>query len=96
VPFTRLYDRGSLVLPSKLIGKRLVEPALWLHPETALKLGLAEGQPVPLALNGGKFTVPVTLDETLPQGVGLVPRSAGLPVWGPVTVNVGEAVTKKE
>ena len=96
VPFTRLYDRGSLMLPSKLLEKRLVEPALWLHPETALKLGLAEGQAVPLALNGSKYTVPVTLDETLPQDVGLVPRSAGLPVWGPVTVNASESIAKKE
>lgn len=96
VPFTRLYDQGSLMLPSKLLEKRLVEPALWLHPETALKLGLAEGQAVSLALNGSKYTVPVTLDETLPKDVGLVPRSAGLPVWGPVIVNASEAVAKKE
>ncbi|HEX7393509.1 MAG TPA: molybdopterin dinucleotide binding domain-containing protein, partial [Anaerolineaceae bacterium] len=96
VPFTRLYDRGSLMLPSKLLEKRLIQPALWLHPETALKLGLVEGQAVPLALNGSKYIVPVILDETLPQGVGLVPRSAGLPVWGPLNVNTGEAVAKME
>ena len=96
MPFTRLYDRGSLVMPSKLLEKRLVKLAVSLHPETALKLGLQEGQSIPLALNGAKYSVPVELDETVPQGVGLVPRSAGLPLWGLLAVNVSELVGKKD
>jgi len=94
-PFTRLFDRGSLVTPSKLLEKRLVQPGLWLHPETALKAGLKEGQPFLLALNGGKYSLPVTLDETLPLGIGLVPRSAGVPLTGPVVVGM-EVNVKRE
>jgi len=43
-PYTRLYDRGSLVTPSKLLEKRLVQPAVSIHPETALKYGLKEAR----------------------------------------------------
>ena len=94
-PVTRLLDRGALVTPSELLASRLAKLGLSLHPETALKLGLAEGQEVQLALGGGKYSLPVTLDETLPLGVGLLPRSCGAPAWGPVVIKE-EAFAKRE
>jgi NADH-quinone oxidoreductase subunit G len=96
VPYTRLFDQGALVKPSTLLEKRLAQPALWLHPETAVQLGLQEGQPFLLALNSGKYSLPVTLDETLPRGVGLVPRSTGIPLWGPVVVGVDVYVKREK
>ncbi len=95
-PFTRLFDRGALVTPSTLLEKRLAQPVLWLHPETAEKLGLQEGQEFALALNAGKYLLPVVLDETMPQGVGLVPRSTGIPLWGPAVVGVGVDVGREK
>jgi len=95
-PFTRLYDHGSLVTPSKLLEKRLVKPGVSLHPETALKFGLTEGQDLLVVLNGMRCSLPVSLDETLPQGVGLVPRSAGFPLTEPVVVSVAEMAGKKD
>ena len=32
VPVTRLYDRGSTVLPSAMLGLRIGEPTIALHP----------------------------------------------------------------
>ncbi len=95
VPFTRLYDRGSLVVHSTLLEKRLAQAALWLHPETAERFGLAEDQEYSFTLHGKKCCLPVTLDETLPVGVGLVPRSCGVPLDGPIFVNVGENVKRE-
>ncbi len=95
-PYTRLYDRGSMVTPSKLIENRLVTPAVSVHPETALKFGLQEGQDLLVVLNGTRCSLPVSLDETVPQGVGLVPRSAGFPLSEPVVVSAAEMAGKKE
>ncbi len=95
VPFTRLYDRGSLMAYSSLLEKRLAPAALWLHPATAARFGLQPGQEFSFALNGSKHGLPVTLDESLPPGVGLVPRSCGVPLTGPVFVSVDETVKRK-
>jgi NADH-quinone oxidoreductase subunit G len=95
-PYTRLYDRGSLVTPSKMLEKRLVQPAVSIHPETALKFGLHEGQELLVVLNGARCALPVSLDETLPEGVGLVPRSAGFPLSEPVVVSAAEMAGKKD
>jgi hypothetical protein len=57
---------------------------------------LQEGGVLAVMLNGVRCSLPVSLDETLPQGVGLVPRSAGVPLWGPVVVSLGETVSKKD
>ena len=84
VPITRLYDRGSLLLPSKLLHQRLAQPAIWLHPETAAAFGLQDRMMFPVTLSGHTQDVSIRVDDTLPVGVGLVTRSVGLPVNQPV------------
>ena len=86
MPITRLYDRGSLLLPSRLIHQRLAQPAIWLHPETAAAFGLADGMAFQVTLSGHTQNVMIVVDDTLPVGVGLVPRSVGLPVSQPVAL----------
>ncbi|MDR3576621.1 MAG: NADH-quinone oxidoreductase subunit NuoG [Anaerolineaceae bacterium] len=86
VPVTRLFDRGQTMLSSALIQKRLARPELWLHPQTAGSLGLADLVQVDFTLNGSSTAVNIHLDANLPTGVGLVARSVGLPISGPSLV----------
>ncbi|HEX9596369.1 MAG TPA: molybdopterin-dependent oxidoreductase, partial [Anaerolineales bacterium] len=88
VPVTRLYDRGSTVIPSKLLSARLQGPQVVLNPEDAERLGLDLGKPATLTLNGTQSTVTAHIDNSLPTGVVLIPRSAGLPISGPTPVKV--------
>jgi len=94
VPVTRLYDRGNLMKFSPLLGKRMVGKILWLHPVTAGILNVAHGESVHLNWEDYSQIVEVILDGSLPQGVGLVPRSTGLPINGPVAVRLMKIVTE--
>ncbi len=88
VPMTRLYDRGSTVVPSKLLNARLQGPQVVLNPEDAERLGLDLGKPAKLTLNGTQSTVTAQIDNSLPKGVVLIPRSVGLSISGPTPVKV--------
>jgi NADH-quinone oxidoreductase subunit G len=88
VPVTRLYDRGTTLVPSELLHLRLVPPYVALNPATAAGLNLAgEGQ-VEVSLNGVSRLAALRLDESLPDGVVLVPRSVGIPISGPAAVQL--------
>ncbi len=88
VPITRLYDRGQTLLPSTLLGRRLASRALRLNPADAARLGLAGDAEVQVKLDGATFSAGVVLDETVPPGVALAPRSVGLPVIRPVRIDI--------
>jgi NADH-quinone oxidoreductase subunit G len=88
VPVTRLYDRGRTVLPSELLHPRLAQPQVILHPDDAAGLGVAGGAPVQIALNGTQATATASLDEGIPPGAALVPRSLGIPIHEPVAVRI--------
>jgi NADH-quinone oxidoreductase subunit G len=88
VPVSRLYDRGNTVLPSKLLHPRLENPQIVLHPEDAEKLGLEMGAAARVNLNSIQASVTVDIDNSLPKGTALIPRSLGIPIKGPVAVKV--------
>jgi len=89
VPVTRLYDRGQTLLPSTLLHQRLTrQGAVWMNPASAAGLGLADGQPATMQLDGTVCAVLVGVKEGIPDGVVLVPRSVGLPVSRPVNVRL--------
>lgn len=88
VPVTRLYDRGNTVVPSKLLADRLEVPQVVLNPEDAEKLGLEMGRPAKITLNGQQATVTTHIDNSLPKGTALIPRSLGLPISGPIELKV--------
>ena len=88
VPVTRLYDRGTTLLPSRLLHSRLGQPHVVLHPSNAKELGVREGDMLQVDLNGSTHVVAARLDKSLPPGVVLVPRSMGLPIPGPLGVQV--------
>jgi predicted molibdopterin-dependent oxidoreductase YjgC len=91
VPITRLYDRGVTMLPSERLQARGAKPEIWLNPATAVTLLVEENTEVHLIVNGAPYVVRVKIDESLPEGVGLVPRSTGVPVFGPLAVRIERA-----
>ncbi len=83
VPVTRLYDRGQTVMTSEILHQRIPQPYVALHPEEAKRLKLSSGDTAELSLNGTSTFVTLHLEETLPRGVVLVPRSMGIPISHP-------------
>jgi NADH-quinone oxidoreductase subunit G len=88
MPVTRLYDQGVTVVDSPLLRGRLTRTEVWLNPATAANLQLANNDQVSLWVDGVQVTVQVKVNDTLPDGVGLVPRSAGIPVFAPRAVKI--------
>ncbi len=88
VPVTRLYDRGTTILPSELLHQRIGEPNLVLHPSVAENLGVVEGQKVSVSFDGVSGEAVVKLSDAISVGVALIPRSMGLAIREPVAVKV--------
>ena len=88
VPVTRLYDRGQMLFPSKVLHPRLPDTYVVLNPADAERLKAASGMTVQVSLNGTTATAAISLDETVPPGFMLVPRSMGIPIYGPVPVEI--------
>jgi len=84
VPITRLYDRGGMVAPSEVLHPRLPEPFILVNPKDSQTLKAADGMMVGISIDGGKSSnVVIREDESVPQGVALVPRSMGVPIDRP-------------
>ncbi|MHB8856276.1 MAG: NADH-quinone oxidoreductase subunit NuoG [Bellilinea sp.] len=96
VPVTRLFDRGATVMPSTLLHQRLADKVLHLHPRTAEKLGLNADSDVLVAANNWTVEARIQLDENVPVGVALVPRSTGFPVTAPLAAAVTSRVAVPE
>jgi predicted molibdopterin-dependent oxidoreductase YjgC len=88
VPITRLYDRSNVMLPADLLQKRLVDPELSIHPETAAQYGFSGGETIRVSVNGVSGEVIIKLDTDLPLAVALLPRSTGLPLDGSTILKV--------
>ena len=88
LPVSYLYDQGTLLKETTLLEKRMVHPTVWLNSGTFAALGLHSGEKCSLNLHGKTFMLDVELNEILPDGVGLVPRSVGIPLTSPVVMQV--------
>jgi NADH-quinone oxidoreductase subunit G len=91
VPITRLYDRGQLVLPSELLASRIPQPHVRLNPVDAEQLKIDDGKAIQLLLGAaGVASAPAIarVDEQVPPGVVLAPRSMGLAVWAPTPIKL--------
>jgi len=88
VPVTKLYDRGTTVLPAELLHERIGDASVVLHPDAAKNLGVEAGQTVNVSFNGVSGDAVVKLDDTISVGVALIPRSMGLAIREPVAVKV--------
>jgi NADH-quinone oxidoreductase subunit G len=91
VPVTKLYDQGTTVIPAELLSERIGEPHVVFHPATAKELAVDGGELVKLSWDGGQAEVRVRIDEGIPTGVALVPRSFGVSMREPVLVSVKSA-----
>jgi NADH-quinone oxidoreductase subunit G len=87
-PISVLYDRGQTVLPATLLHQRIPEPYVVIHPETIAAQGITDGAKIRLGLPGSEVEVTSRLDETIPGGVVLVPRSMGVPIHGLTAVKI--------
>jgi NADH-quinone oxidoreductase subunit G len=85
VPITRLYDKGTTVLPSEVLSNRLEQTSLWMNPEDLKKLGLADGGEVQVRWNGRAVRISASENEDVPVGTALVPRSIGVPLNVPTS-----------
>ncbi len=88
VPVTKLYDRGTTILPAELLHERIGDASVVLHPDAAKNLGVEAGQTVNVSFNGVSGEAVVKLDDTISVGVALIPRSMGLAIREPVAVKV--------
>lgn len=95
-PFTRLYDRGITLLPSRLLEQRIGEPFAVISAADAARLRVNSGDMVRLTVaeaagESGRSVVVRAYVEDLPERVVLVPRSFGIPISGPVAVDLKAA-----
>jgi hypothetical protein len=88
VPVTRLYDRGKTVFSSELLRSRIGDPTIQLNAEDADLLKVMEGTSVVVLLNEVEVPAIAHLDETLPRGIVLVPRSMGFPIREPGGIEI--------
>ena len=88
VPVTRLYDRGTTVLPAKVLKNRIGKATISMHPDIAERLNVKNGGLVKISFDGHSGEALVQIDKTIPAGVVTVPRSMGLAIHEPVPAKV--------
>lgn len=88
VPVTVLYDRGQTVMPSRLLHQRIPQPYILLNTSSAGSQGIANGAAVQVRLNGTSTLATARLDGSVPDGVALVPRGLGIPIFGPMPIEI--------
>ncbi|MGB9672887.1 MAG: NADH-quinone oxidoreductase subunit NuoG [Anaerolineales bacterium] len=88
VPISRLYDRGNTLLPSVLLHAHLAKTVMWVNSLEARRLGIEKDDIVQMQCAEASAMVTVAIDETVPNGVVLVPRSVGIPINEPCLVKL--------
>ncbi|MGC1379028.1 MAG: molybdopterin-dependent oxidoreductase [Anaerolineales bacterium] len=91
VPATKLYDAGATVRPAKLLESHIGPAGVVLNPATARKFGVGNGEKVTVSLNNVEAGAEVKLDESLSDGVMLIYRSFGIPIFEPVLASLKTA-----
>ena len=86
VPTTRLFDQGEMIGKATLLAQRIVEPTLWLNPKLAEIQGVSNNGFAQMSFNGHDYSVKVVVDPNVPENVGLVPRSTGIPLRSSMSV----------
>ena len=91
VPITRLYDHGVTIAATELLGQRIPQPYVTIHPAEAERLGLVGAAQVVIRLGESLFAASLRLDQSLPVGIVLIPRSLGIPLHAPVAIALAAA-----
>jgi NADH-quinone oxidoreductase subunit G len=87
VPITKLYDSGTTMLASQMLGQRRARLVAAVHPNEAARMLVIDGK-IELNWDGRSQVIEVTVDATVPEGVALIPRSVGLNLHDPALVTV--------
>jgi NADH-quinone oxidoreductase subunit G len=93
VPVTSLYDHGTTVIPSEVLHPRIPEPFIAMSPADAEKQKATDGMIVQVDVDGASATVVVKVDQNIPAGFALVPRSMGVAIEKPTPVRIQLAET---
>lgn len=88
IPVTILFDRGQTISWSDMLQKRLPQPYIMIHPDTAAVYNLSDGMSIKVLVKGMTISVLVRLDQAVPTGVALIPRSLGIPVLEPQSIQL--------
>ncbi|MCK6569215.1 MAG: NADH-quinone oxidoreductase subunit NuoG [Anaerolineales bacterium] len=88
IPINKLYDLGVTVRTAEFLAERIGEPFIAVNPETAQKFGAQAGQTARISFEGGGGEAVLKLDETIPSGVALIPRSMGIAIHEPAVAKV--------
>jgi NADH-quinone oxidoreductase subunit G len=88
VPVSALVDRGTTVLPTRELDARRVSASVGLAANDARRLGIAEGDRVELRWGGRVAQATAQVLVSIPPGMALVPRSAGIPIDRPAAASV--------
>ena len=88
VPVTKLYDQGTMIVPTELLHPRLVEPFIALNPADADAQRAAEGMTVNISLDGYFAPAIVIVNQNIPAGFALVPRSCGIGIIKPTEIEI--------
>jgi NADH-quinone oxidoreductase subunit G len=86
VPVTILYDHGQLISHSQLLHQRTPATQVVVHPEDARQMNLLEGTLAQFMMNETLVEAKLRFDEQAPRGVVLVPRSLGMLIREPVSI----------
>ncbi len=89
-PITVCYDLGLTITPSEVLKPRLPQPFVIAHPQTAEANQWSAAQPVRINLKGKAYSVRIQLDESVPVGLVLIPRSMGMPCIQPCPVGLAK------
>ncbi|MGD8753351.1 MAG: molybdopterin-dependent oxidoreductase, partial [Anaerolineales bacterium] len=94
VPITRLYDHGTMLTPSDLLRSRTPEAYICLNPIDAEYLRASHGMSIQIKINETTAKVDIQVDEHVPAGYVLIPRSMGVPIEriSAIKILIGEAV----
>ncbi len=95
IPITKLYDQGIMLLPSKLLYSRLVEPFIALNPADAQNQKATDGMTVNVGVDDRLTPATVIIDNHVPTGFALLPRSSGIPITKPTAIKIRIAETVK-
>jgi len=88
VPITILYDHGQTIYHSQLLHQRIPPAHIALHPDDAQRLNIPDGTLVHFVLDGAPVEARFQINEKVPAGVALVPRSLGMPISAPVPIDI--------
>ncbi len=96
VPTTILYDRGQTISRSILLRQHLPPATISLNPADATRLNLSATAAVRVTLDGMSHTASLQVNEQVPVGIALLPRSLGIPIDSPVPVELTVDEMSKE